>query len=70
MGLVLLQTLDQSADDQHRQDCAGFCHAYARHSCGAGDLGQAREFVRRASALWPNQRLAMIGDRALKPLWE
>jgi hypothetical protein len=28
-GLELLNLLEPSFDDQHRRDCARFCHAYA-----------------------------------------
>ena len=70
LGLELLNLLEPSSEDQHRQDCARFCQAYAGHLCALGHFESAKDHVTRASRSWPAMRLAMLDDPGLRELWK
>lgn len=64
----ILATNLQYGEACHREEAANAFHALAREHLSRGNLDKAREMVRAAVTIWPDQRLKIIEDSVLEAL--
>lgn len=64
---ILAKSL-QYGEAMHREEAAHAFHALAREYLARGDREKAREMIKAAVAIWPDQRLQILDDPRLKGL--